>query len=453
MNQTQVKSLSQVCSLLLIIGFILTLPGKGQSIKFSNSIVDFGQIAANAFPPRVIEFTNTSDQKLAILIIDKSTDAKVEFIPGFYDPGEKGSIAVQYQPRNEGEFEEVIRIYTNLDEPPAKLTLKGTAISLLECFPDPRNLLKRTVVVIDSETKLPVANTEVSMVHNLKYDKPLKFSVDRKGESLEVLPIGMYHIEAHAVGYENFTEDRFIPRSMPAVILNINPIQKTPVPQEPPQILPRTNTEFEEEPVMVEPEINVTSTDLPENLYAANNLIFLLDVSTSMKLGEKFILLQQSVNNLALILRSIDNVSVITYSHNAKIQLKDVKGSNRRRIIRTVQGLECYGTTNGVKGLNKAYEIAEAGYIKDGNNQIILMTDGEFSQKGISDRQHLDLLSDYASRGIKLSIIGFGINQEAIDSMKRLSSAGGGSFILVESGSYVKEVLVDEVKSKSFMGE
>ncbi len=453
MKLTKTKSPSLVCSFMLIFSFLFVLSGKGQSIKFSETVVDFGRIAANAFPPKVIEFTNTSDQKLAILIVDKSPDAKVEFIPKFYEPGEKGSMAVQYEPRNNGDFEEVISVYTNLDETPTQITLKGTAISILECFPDPRNLLKRSVEVIDHQTKAPVANAEVVLVHNHNYKDPIEFKVDQEGKSVRELPIGMYHIDARAEGYEEFTEDRFVPRSMPTVILELNALKPAAITPEPPKTPDKPNEPSTEESIEHEPEVIITSNDLPENLYAANNLIFLLDVSTSMKSGKKFLLLQQSVNNLALILRPIDNVSIITYSSDASVLLSGVSGAEKENIINAVQNLHPYGITRGVKGLNKAYEIAEASYIKGGNNQIILMTDGEFSEKGISDSYYQDFLSQYAARGIKLSIVGFGVNEEAINRMELMSTAGEGSFILIEAGSLEKEVLVNEVKSKSFIGE
>jgi len=207
----------------------------------------------------------------------------------------------------------------------------------------------------------------------------------------------------------------------------------------------------EEKPVPADPV--VTSEELPEDKYAANNLIFLLDVSNSMKSGKKFLLLQQSVNNLAMILRPIDNVSIITYSTEAHIVLTGAHGGEKERILNTVQELKPYGITRGVKGLNTAYELGSESFVKGGNNQIILMTDGQFSEQGLSDEFYEDMLSRHAAAGLKLSILGFGVNREAIDRMKHMCRAGRGSFILVESGDYVKDVLIEEVKEKSLIGD
>ena len=180
--------------------------------------------------------------------------------------------------------------------------------------------------------------------------------------------------------------------------------------------------------------------------------LILLDVSTSMKSGGKFILLQQAVNNLVMILRPIDNISIISYSTEANTLLTGINGSDKDLILNSVQELHPYGITRGVKGLNKAYELAEQNFIRNGNNQIILMTDGEFSEKGISDSFYREMLSGYASKGINLSIVGFGINKEAIDRMRMMSEAGQGSFILVQSDNFKKEILIDEIKARSFLG-
>lgn len=433
-------------ALLLIVG-IGSLFSQQRILKLSTGSVDFGKIAANAIPPKTIEFENTSSEKLAILLIEKSSDVKVQYANRFYQPGEKGIISLHYEPRNTGNFEESISIHTNLDNSSYPIMLTGTVVSILECFPDPKNLLKRSIQVIDKTTKVPIPNAELVLVHNHKYNKPFTLKVDDEGKAIAELPIGLYNITAEASAYEKLIEERFIPKSQPIIILELSALKQAPqVPSHPQPV-----TQIDKPPKVISGPI-VTSTDLPENKYAANNLIFLLDVSTSMKASRKFLLMQQSVNNLAMILRSIDNVSIISYSSEALVILTGIDGSEKELILGTVQELRPYGITRGVKGINKAYELAEQNFIQAGNNQIILMTDGEFSEKGLSDTYYQEMLSGYAAKGISLSIIGFGINKEAIDRMQFMSEAGQGSFILVKSDDFVKEVLIEEVKAKSFMG-
>jgi Ca-activated chloride channel family protein len=171
-----------------------------------------------------------------------------------------------------------------------------------------------------------------------------------------------------------------------------------------------------------------------------------------MRNNGKFTLLQQSVNNLVMALRGIDNVSVITYAGTAKVILSGIPGSEKEKIMGVVQELKAEGITQGVKGLNTAYELATNKFITGGNNQIILATDGEFSEKNIADEYYRQFITGYAEKGIRLSILGFGINEEAIDRMKKMASYGEGNYIHISSEKYIKDALIDEIKGMSFMG-
>ncbi|MBN1949873.1 MAG: VWA domain-containing protein [Bacteroidales bacterium] len=460
----QLRTQARILLILMLFAFPKLVNSQSGKLGFDKKEVDFGKVATVSYVPQTVKFRNNTNQDLAILIVEKSRNVKVSFERKFFTPGEEGIMAFSIEPGNEGAFEETVSIYTNLDDHPYTLTLKANVVSILECFPDPGNMLKRTIEVIDAVTKAPVPNTEVVLFHNNNFNHPLKVRVNNEGKSVEEMPIGLYRITAEATDYEILETEKYVPKSLPGIVLELVPKKKTAPPVLQPKPDPRllAGTPLENPPSGNEPPKNqppavskplVTSTELPEDQYAANNLIFLLDVSTSMKSGRKFLLLQQSVNNLAMILRPIDNVSIITYSSEAHVALTGVNGSEKEAILNTVQELQPYGITRGVKGLNTAYTLAAENYIKGGNNQIILMTDGEFSEQGISDSEYQQMLSDYAARGISLSILGFGVNQEAINRMKLMCRAGNGSFILVRSDEFVKEVLIDEVKSKSFMGE
>ncbi len=429
--------------------FICTgLNAQPESMKLASSLVDFGSIASVMYPAKTVEFTNVSDQKLAILVVEKSYDVKVRYEHRFFEPGEKGLITLFYRPENLGPFTEEIRIFTNLDQDPYQLTLNGTAITIEECFPDRNNMTLRNVLVVNKETQAPVPFAEVSFVHNFKEENPMLCKTDANGKAVKALPIGQYNVKSSQTGYEPYTLDFFLPRSQPNVLIELIPRKTEPVLArvENPVVVPMSN-----DTVVPLPPV-VTSAELPEDRYAANNIVLLLDVSSSMRQNGKFTLLQQSVNNLALALRQIDNVSIITYAGDAKIVLRGVPGDEKEKIMEVVQELTAAGITQGVKGLNTAYELAEKKYIEGGNNQIILATDGEFSEKNIPDSYYEQFISGYAEKGIRLSILGFGINEEAINRMKKMAGSGKGSYLHIGSEQYVKDVLINEVKTMSFMG-
>lgn len=407
-------------------------------LKLSKSEIDFGKISSIAYPAKTIEFTNTGNRKLAILLIEKGSNVKVNFEKRFYQPGEKGIISIYYDVRHRGQFVEEIYIHNNLEESPQVVKIKGNAVSVQECFPDINNLNVRDVLVINKVTQAPVPKATLTFVRNHNTSKPVNITMDKAGKATEEFPIGLYEIAAGIDGYEPLKYELFVPKTMPSILVELTPIN---------QLQDKT---MATEPTGG-PAPSITSTDLPENKYAANNIILLLDVSTSMKSQKKFSLLQQSVNNLALILRPIDYVTIITYASEAKIVMRSTKGDEKDKITGTVQDLVPGGTTQGVKGLNTAYEMAMKQFINGGNNQVILATDGEFSEKGVTDEYYQKFITENAQKGIKLSILGFGVNQAAIERMKKMTGYGNGSYIHINSEKFAKEILVEEIKSKSLI--
>jgi Mg-chelatase subunit ChlD len=436
----------------IIIVWILVISGQpvwAQSLNLNSRTVDFGNVAAVQIPAKTVEFTNISKDRIAILVVEKGPDVKVGYEHRFYEPGEKGSITLSYQPEKLGSFSEEVRVFTSLDNEPYILTLKGNGITLEECFPNKANMNLRNVMVVNKVTQDPVPWAGVTFVHNFDNTNPLLCKTDKTGKAIMELPIGQYHARSAVEGFETYEADFFIPRSQPNVLIELTPLKK-PLPfmqVAVPQVAPKTTDSA------ALPKPVVTSADLPEDRYAANNIVLLLDVSSSMRQNNKFTLLQQAVNNLVMILRPIDNVSIITYAGDAKVVLKGVPGSEKEKIMGVVQELNPVGITQGVKGLNTAYELATRKFIEKGNNQIILATDGEFSEKNITDEYYQQLIGGYAAKGIKLSILGFGINEQAISRMKMMTTYGKGSYIHIGTEQYIKDVLINEIKSKSFMAQ
>ncbi len=404
-----------------------------KSMKLSAEVVDFGNIASVMVPAKTVEFTNISGEKLAILIVEKGPDVKVNYKHRFFEPGEKGLISLFYEAGKLGPFNEQIRVFTNLDVDPYILTLQGNSVTLEECFPDKANLNLRNVLIVNKQTQAPVPFAGVTFVHNFDKSRPIICNTDKNGKAVKELPIGQYNAQSVVEGFETFNLDFFLPRSQPNILIELDPVKFVPA------TAPVANPDVTQDipDIITADKQPVTSTELPEDRYAANNIVLLLDVSSSMRSAGKFTLLQQSVNNLVMALRPIDNVSIITYATEAKIVLRGIPGSDKEQIMDVVQELNAYGITQGVKGLNTAYELASKKFIAGGNNQIILATDGEFSEKNVTDEYYRQFITGYATQGIKLSILGFGVNEEAIKRMKMMTAYGEGSYVHVGSEKYI----------------
>jgi Mg-chelatase subunit ChlD len=170
-------------------------------------------------------------------------------------------------------------------------------------------------------------------------------------------------------------------------------------------------------------------TDLFDSMegYAHNNLILLLDVSQSMNKPEKLPLLKKSFKKLLRILRQQDKVAVVTYSGEAKVVLKTVSCAEKEKIITVIDNLSGKGSTNIENGLKTAYKLAKAGYVQNGNNRIILATDGEFE---VNDNLYKTVRKIAADK-IALTIFHYGKNKGKKMSLYELSMITEGNYELI----------------------
>lgn len=207
----------------------------------------------------------------------------------------------------------------------------------------------------------------------------------------------------------------------------------------------------------VEANINETKVEVVEesiimdpSTYAANNVLFLLDVSTSMRGKDRIDLLKLAMSNLIDVMRDFDYLTIMTYSSETEVVLDRVKVENKDELKQVINNLEPEGWTFGLKGLNNAFEIVNNTYIANGNNQIIISTDGKFNNPTFTEK---DLYSLVRSEGgnTKLSVIGFGEDDEALKRMKRLARVGNGNFMHITNQREAGDALIEEIKSQSLL--
>jgi Ca-activated chloride channel family protein len=110
-----------------------------------------------------------------------------------------------------------------------------------------------------------------------------------------------------------------------------------------------------------------------------SNLVFLIDVSGSMEDPNKLPLLKTSFKMLVEQLRPQDHVAIVVYAGAAGLVLEPTPGSEKKTIIDALDRLQAGGSTAGGAGINLAYAVAKENFVKNGNNRVILATDGDFN--------------------------------------------------------------------------
>ena len=164
-----------------------------------------------------------------------------------------------------------------------------------------------------------------------------------------------------------------------------------------------------------------------------NNLVFLLDVSGSMQSGDKLPLVKDAFRLLVDTLRSQDRVSIVVYAGAAGTVLPPTSGADKQTILDAIAKLEAGGSTAGGEGILLAYETAKKSFIRDGNNRIILATDGDFNVGVSSEAELEELIVAKRREGVFLTVLGFGTGNLKDAKMELLADKGNGNYAYIDN--------------------
>ena len=172
----------------------------------------------------------------------------------------------------------------------------------------------------------------------------------------------------------------------------------------------------------------------------ANNLVFLIDVSGSMSSRDKLPLLKTAFSYLVSNLDGNDTVSIVTYSGKEAVVLDGCNGLDSDKIMSAINSLTASGSTNGEAGLTMAYQIAEKHFKADGNNRIIMASDGDLNV-GISSADQLtSYIEEKRDQGVYLSVLGFGTGNYQDANMEALADNGNGVYYYIDGETEAEKV-------------
>jgi len=181
-----------------------------------------------------------------------------------------------------------------------------------------------------------------------------------------------------------------------------------------------------------------------------SNIVFLIDVSGSMDEENKLPLLQSSFKLLLGQLRPDDKVAIVTYANGTKVALPSTRVKDKEKIIKVLDNLYASGGTSGGRGIQLAYEQAQKSFIKNGNNRIILATDGDFNI-GINNTTDLEkFIEKQRESGIYMSVLGFGMGNYRDDMAETIADKGNGNYAYIDNITEAKKVLINELSGTLF---
>jgi len=473
----------------LLIPFLFLLPwfsnAQEHDLRVEPTTIDYGQTEKWLSRIDTILLVNTSDQPISILKRKPPAHTQIEWPEDAIQPGARAMIRILYAPKSRGPFNVKIPVYYSSAAKPVTIQLKGEVVSFAEnAFTACPTLGKDKAevsflhrgIVVDSITGDPIEGATVT-ISDVSEDK----ITNDKGIYEKQIPIGRYTVTASAEYYGTKDTTVYLNRNNPflrfelprekemAATYEIDEKQVEPIdnqerpsqveanPGNPPVPPGRQDTveQQPEERLEEEPRDAIATTSpedtalLPVSEYKPNNVVFLIDVSTSMNEEDKLPYLKQSIINMVRHLRSIDKVTIVSYATVSHMVLPTTTADNKAMIEQKVKELEARGSTRANRGLTEAYQKARKVYIEDGNNQVIMASDGKFDELSGSRTKINMKVRWNAFRGINLSVVGFGQDDEGLAFMKGMAQKGNGSTLMIKDKEQARRAILKEIKDNS----
>ena len=337
--------------------------------------------------------TNHQSKNLYLLRADAEKGITIKPSKKTIQPNDTALIVVEFIPKNTGKFNEAILLITSADGLPFKFSLSGNIKS------------------IKTDDKTACFYFGKPNTAGVKIIEPIVVVENNKPKDTS-----------------NKIPDNTTTTTYPThTITTQNPIVTSPT---------------------KEPTIIKDKTILDGALYKPNNIVFLVDVSSSMSDTLKLKVMQHALHYLISVLRPTDKISFITYADTVHILRDGISGDQKDDLNSVINKLKARGSTRGRKAIFFSLDIALKNYLNDGNNQIILATDGKF--RFYSEDQQM-YLTKQGSYHIKLTTIALGNDKEALKNLKEIAEIGKGSFIHIKNKNKGQEQLLNEIKENSLI--
>ena len=443
-------------------------------VTFNKKVHDFGEL--QAYDDRFTDFiiTNKSPKTVFILRVDVDRRFKVLYSTKRILPDSSAIVRIQISPFEKGKFNEKIPIYLSdrMDAVDVRMKgdLKDINISQTKQCPsfDQKDINREQsfdfkATVLDRNTRRPIEDAKINLISNGMLAHQLE--TNKRGFARKTIRLGLYYFYTQADGYVSNDRVKYVNRNNDSILIWLDKKEEEPVASLPPpiddpvvtiepeKIDPIDSVEIiieETEPdlTLIEIPTNepIETGDLPLSKYKPNNVVFLLDISSSMNIKGRFDLLKASMISLTQILRDVDNVTMVSYATSARILMPTTTGDQKEDIINTVQDLKAQGLTAGSAGMKLAYEQAVKSFIPNANNQIIMITDGGFNRGEINVSR---MVKKYLKKGITISVVGVKNRDIEIDSMKDVARKGKGHYIHINAMDNAIQALITEIKLNS----
>lgn len=456
-------------------------------IKFEKTTHDFGDLYSGDQRFVDVYLKNKTIDVAFILSVDKPMEVVYIQRGAMMEPDSSTVIRFQVNQRKKGRFVYKIPVFTSDQDEPTIITLKGsikelpnnqnnfTACPNFGQTPAEGNPLdfKLVVETIDKDSKEKLGKSTVAIIQN---GTPLgKWKTQSNGRFTTKIPLGITYFYATHTGYNPAELGEYVNFKRNKITLELTR-NTTTEEDEQEEVVAQVEDEQESKTDISEPEeVNLnnlivenevetidTTSELPPNFkeldkdnfdpthFKPVNVVFVVDVSSSMRQADRLELLKYSMYQLVEMLRPQDKIGLVSYATNANVLLKPTSGENKEEIKEIIKDLKAKGLTAGGAGIKLGYKQAKRNFIKDGKNQVIIVTDGAFNRNSGNYKKYI---KRFLRKDITLSVVGIKSNEKSEVSMKEAAELGEGRFILIEKLADAQKNLKQEIRLAAFRYE
>ncbi len=405
--------------------FAFSLSSYAQAF-FSNTEFKLGEIGKLNENIIDLNLSNTTNETIHLLRFSKAEGMEVKTSGNSIAPGEASLIRVKINPKKTGKFDQNLGIFLSSNSEISTLSFSGEATNI------PKNRLQACpsfkaqqvpVFHLDTFPKQELGEIKsafIQLTNQETKSNPISLAVETKEEE----------IIAEKIRTPRNPKAR--PPRPPSAPRNKRVVRERKVPRE------------EEKAPTREEESN----EMALNNHLPNHIIFLIDVSNSMNEENKLSLLKASMIELLDLLRPEDHLSIITYAKESITLVESEPGIDKERIKTTISSIQADGRTQAVKGIRQALHVGEKNFIKNGNNQIYLATDGAFNigQRNESLRNEI---KSSAKNDLSISVLAIKNDLSNKASLKEIVRLGEGQIIRINherDASKVSENVIEKSK-------
>ncbi len=179
--------------------------------------------------------------------------------------------------------------------------------------------------------------------------------------------------------------------------------------------------------------IGIAAREVAPAARRAANLVFVIDVSGSMRRESRLELVKRALGRLLDELDEGDTVGIVVYGSRGRVVLEPTGADERARITAAIAALQPEGSTNAEEGLELGYRMARQHYDTAAVNRLILCSDGVANQGRTGAESILEQVRHAADEGIQLSTIGFGLGNYNDVLLEQLADRGDGNYYYVDN--------------------